>query len=239
MTTEIEGRTEEIELAGNVGFWALVTLMIVLLVHPPGTTDLYDDGHQFLDHVDGLWIGIHFAAAVLFLVLLLPIGAWARNLSNRRARLLGRWAVHVSVAGTAVGLIHLTATDTTTFVAFAETFEAGEGSDVVALGADLLLRIHAATFVAWVTSYFFALPAVLAWAAWADGRYPVWHIWLSVVASILAGVSVVLTLIHGQLTTLSEMGIFRPSVSIFLIWLLVTTWWMRRGSVVGRSRTGA
>jgi hypothetical protein len=28
------------------------------------------------------------------------------------------------------------------------------------------------------------------------------------------------------------MGIFRPSVTLYLVWLLLTTWWMRRGSLM-------
>ncbi|HEX6219961.1 MAG TPA: hypothetical protein VF115_02590 [Acidimicrobiia bacterium] len=235
MTTELDERTEEIRLAGNLGLWFVIVLTAVLLVHPFGTTELYDDGHQFLEHVDALWVSIHFVAAVLFLGILLPIGAWARHLGNPRARSIGRLAFYVAIAGTTVGLIHLTATDTTTFLAFADTFEAGGGNELVDLGADLLLRLHAATFVAWVTSYFFALPVVLGWAAAADGRFPAWYPWLAWVAAALAGISAVLTLMGGQLTTLSEMGIFRPSVTLYLVWLLVTTWWMRRGTVLRAS----
>lgn len=229
MTTEANQINEEIRSAGNLGLWIIVALTTVLLIHPFGTTELYADGHQFLDHVDALWVTIHFVAAVLFLAMLLPIGTWARHLGNEKARSIGRWAVYVAITGTSVGLIHLTATDTTTFLAFADTFEAGEGSDLVNLGADLLLRLHAATFVAWVTSYFFALPLALGWAAMADGRFPAWYAWLAWIAAALAGISVVLTLGSGQLTTLSEMGIFRPSVTLYLVWLAVTTWWMRKG----------
>lgn len=236
MTSETSQRDAEIQTAGNLGFWFVVVLTAVLLVHPFGTTELYDDGHLFLDHVDALWVSIHFAAAVLFLAILLPIGTWARHLGTEKARAFGRWAVYLAIAGTAVGLIHLTATDTTTFLAFADTFEAGSGGDLANLGADLLLRLHASTFVAWVTSYFFALPIALGWAAMVDGRFPAWYPWLAWVAATLAGVSVVLTLTAGQLTTLSEMGIFRPSVTLYLVWLLVTTWWMRNGSLMADGR---
>lgn len=179
MTSETSQRHEEIQSAGNLGFWFVVVLTALLLIHPFVTTELYDDGHQFLDHVDVLWVSIHFAAAVLFLAILLPIGTWARNLGNEKARAVGRWAVYVAIAGTSVGMIHLTATDTTTFVAFADTFEAGGGGSLVDLGADLLLRLHAATFVAWVTAYFFVLPIALGWAAAADGRFPAWYPWLA------------------------------------------------------------
>jgi hypothetical protein len=42
---------------------------------------------------------------------------------------------------------------------------------------------------------------------------------------------VVLTLTGVQLTTLSEMGIFRPSVTLHMVWLLPATWWMRKGTL--------
>ena len=38
-----------------------------------------------------------------------------------------------------------------------------------------------------------------------------------------------------QWTTLSEMGLFRPSVILLILWLVVTTWWMRKGSLIGVS----
>jgi hypothetical protein len=100
MSTELDERTEEIRLAGNLGVWFVIALTAVLLVHPFGTTELYDDGHDFLEHVGVLWVSIHFAAAVLFLAILLPIGTWARHLGNEKARALGRWAVYVAIAGT-------------------------------------------------------------------------------------------------------------------------------------------
>ena len=114
MTTELDRRTDEISLAGNVGFWAVVMTTVVLLIHPFGTTELYDDGQQFLEHVDVLWVTIHFVVALLFMVLLLPINVWARKLSTTTARTWGHLATLVAIAGTAVGLFHLTATDTTT-----------------------------------------------------------------------------------------------------------------------------
>lgn len=232
MPTELDEQTEEIRLAGNIGFWTVIALSLVLLVHPFGTSEIYDNGQQFLEHVNVLWVTIHFAAALLFLAILFSIGVWVRHLDNSRSRAIGRWALHIGVAGTTVGLIHLTATDTTTFLAFADTYEQGGGSALANLGADLLLRLHASTFVAWVTSYFFALPIVLGWAAMSDRRFPAWYSWLAWLAALLAGISVVLTLTDGQLTTLSEMGIFRPSVTLYLVWVLVTSWWMRKGSLV-------
>lgn len=96
MTSETSQRDAEIQTAGNLGFWFIVVLTAVLLIQPFGTTELYDDGHQFLDHVDVLWVIVHFAGAVLFLAILLPIGTWARHLGTEKARAFGRWAVHVA-----------------------------------------------------------------------------------------------------------------------------------------------
>jgi hypothetical protein len=232
VTTTLDERTEAIRFAGNIGFWALVLLIPLLAIHPPGTTELYDDGSHFLEHVDGLWVAIHFLAGLASLAVLPAIREWGRNLAGPRAETLGEWALYVAIVGAAVGMIHLLGTDTTAFVAFADTFEAGGGSEAVGVGADLLLRLHAATLVTWVVSSFLALPAVLGWAAYSDGRFPGWYPWLVWVAALLAAASVIVTLAESQFTTLSEMGLFRPAATLYLVWLLITTWWMRRGSLV-------
>ena len=117
------------------------------------------------------------------------------------------------------------------FHAFADTFEAGSGSEAVTVAADLLLRLHASTLVAWVVTFFFGFTAVLGLAAHSDGRFPVWFVWMPWVGAAAALASVVVTLAERQWTTLSEMGLFRTSATLLVLWLLVATWWMRRGSV--------
>lgn len=233
MNVTLETQRDEIQLAGSIGLWSAIALAVILGIHPFGSTDLYDDGQRFLEHVNAFWVTIHFLGALTFLAFFAPIAVWAHNLTGVRARTIGRLALHVGIAGTAVGMIHLIATDTTAFVAFADTFRAGGGSEAVTVGADLLLRLHASTLMAWTVTYFFALPALLGFAARADGRFPNWYPWLAWMAGILAGAAVVVTMVEGQWTTLSEMGLFRPSVTLLILWLIVTSWWMRKGSLVG------
>ena len=44
MAVTLDEPIEEIRLAGNTGFWAVLALAVLLGIHPFGTTDLYDDG---------------------------------------------------------------------------------------------------------------------------------------------------------------------------------------------------
>lgn len=233
MAITLEERTEEIRLAGNIGFWSVLALAVLLGIHPFGTTDLYDDGQQFLEHVNAFWVTIHFLGALAFVSFIAPVATWARNLVDARSRLIGQWALYTGIVGTAIGLIHLVATDTTVFVAFADTFTAGSGSEAVTVAADLLLRLHASTLVAWTLSYFIAFPALLGWAARADGRFPNWYPWVSWIGALLGVAALAVTMAQRQWTTLSEMGLFRPSVVLFILWVVVTTWWMRKGSLIG------
>ncbi len=230
--TDLSVDADGVRSAGNIGFWAVIAVAVVLGVHPPGTTELYSDGGEFLEHVDGFWVVIHVVAAVVLLVLPVIIAAWAKGLAGTRARLLGQWAVYIAVTGVTIGVVHLVATDTTTFLAFSNTFASGGGSEAVTVAADLLLRIHAATLTAWVLSLFVVFPVVLGLAARADGRFPMWFPLLAWLGSLLALASIAVTLAEEQWTTLSEMGLFRPAAVLLVVWLVLATWWMRRGSVV-------
>lgn len=233
MALRLDEQAEEIRLAGNIGFWSVLALALLLGIHPFGTTDLYDDGQQFLEHVNVFWVAIHFLGALTFLGFLVAVSTWGRNLSNARSRLLGHWALYAGIAGTAIGVFHLVAMDTTVFIAFADTLAAGSGSEAVTVGADLLIRYHAASLVAWTLSYYIAFPVLLGWAALADGRFPNWYPWVAWIGALLGVAAVAVTMAERQWTTLSEMGLFRPSVILLILWLVVTTWWMRRGSVIG------
>lgn len=233
MTTLVDEQRQEIRVAGNIGFWAVIALLVILGIHPFGTTELYDDGQRFLEHVNAFWVAIHFLAALAFLAFPVTIAVWARHLETARARVIGQLGLYIGVVGTAVGMIHLITTDTTVFVMFSDTFAAGEGGEAVTVGADLLLRLHASTLTAWTISYFFAWPAVLGWAAKEDGRFPNWYPWLAWIAALLSVAAVSITMAEEQWTTLSEMGLFRPSVTLSGLWLIITTWWMRKGSLLG------
>ncbi len=233
MATTVDAQRQEIRFAGQIGFWAVITLAVLLGVHPLGTTELYDDGQQFLEHVNWFWVTIHFIGAFLFIALLVVFWAWARNLAPGRARVLGQLGLMAAIAGTGVGSLHLIATDTMTFIAFTDTFVAGSDTDAVRVGADVLLRLHASTLTAWTLSYYTAVPLLMAFAARADGRFPGWYSLLAFLGAVGAAASVVVTAAAGQWTTLSEMGIFRPAVVLLAVWLLVTSWWMRSGTLEG------
>ena len=231
MAPTLTEQQEEVRFVGRLGFWAVIGLAVILGAHPVGTTKLYASGEQFLEHVNAFWVVLHLASGILMLVLPIIIGVWARHLASTPARVFGQWSTYIGIVGVAVGTIHLIAFDTTLFLAFSDTFAAGTGSEAVTVGADLLLRIHAATLTAWVVSLFFALPAVLGFAAHVDGRFPRWYPWLTWLASVVALASVIVTLAEEQWTTLSEMVLLRTSGVLLIVWLLTTTWWMRRGSI--------
>lgn len=231
MGSVMTDRETEIALAGSIGLGAVILLAVLLALHPFGTTGLYDDGERFLDHVNVFWVVIHLLGSVVFLAFPTMISTWARNLDGVAASYFGRWATHAALIGMGVGVLHLLATDTMTFVAFADTFDAGDGSEAVSVGADLLLRIHAATLTAWVIGFFFAVPALAGIAAHRDGRFPAWYSWLAWAAAALALASVIVTFAEGQWTTFSEMGLFRSGATLAALWIGFTAWWMRRGSI--------
>ena len=45
------GRHGERFVAGTVGLVAAVMVAVILGVHPPGSTELYSDGRDFVEHV--------------------------------------------------------------------------------------------------------------------------------------------------------------------------------------------
>lgn len=233
-----EDRTEEVGIAGQVGFWSVVVLAVLLGVHPPGSSELYNDGQQFVEHVNAFWVTIHFLGTLTFIALLLPVAVWGRQLASVRARVIARLAFYVALVGTAIGSLHLIATDTAVFLAFSDTYASGSGSEAVEVGADRLLRFHASTLTAWALVHFVALPVAIGLASKADGRFPSWYPLLTWAAAALAGAAVVVAVSEGQWSTLSDMALFRPAVVLLIVWFVVTTWWMRRGEVVAVARPG-
>ena len=51
-------------------------------MHPLGSTEPYDDGVTFVDHVGAFWAVIHFVGAILFLAIPTVIGAWSETLAT-------------------------------------------------------------------------------------------------------------------------------------------------------------
>lgn len=224
---------ETTEFVGKIGLVGVIGLAVVLAVHPFGTSDLYNDGVEFIDHVNWFWLTLHVVGALLFLSWPPVIGAWAQRLTDARARVVGGWAHTTSVAGVAVGTLHLVGTDTMTFWAFKDTFEESRGSEAAQLSVDVLLRLHAATLVSWTLIFFLAVPLLAGVASLLDGRYPRWVGYVGVVGGALQVPALIITLSERQWTTLSEQLIFRTGVTLFVVFMLAIAWSLKRGAPVG------
>lgn len=237
MSDTIEASTtspESTRFIGQIGLVGTIGLALVLLVHPFGTSDLYDDGFEFLDHVNWFWMSIHLLGAALFLAWPPTIAAWADGLTDLRARIVGRWAHMLSIAGVGVGTLHLIGFDTMTFWAFRDTYEAADGSEAAAIGADVLLRVHAASLSSWVVVFFFAVPLLGGVATLLEGRYPTWVGGVGIIGGALQVPALVITLSQRQWTTLSEQFIFRTGVTLFIVWMLAVAWSLRRDAPIGQ-----
>lgn len=226
---------------GNIGLVCAVGVAVILGIHPFGSTELYDDGAQYLEHVSAFWIVIHLAATPLLFGFPLVIWRWGSGLADATGRALGLLATIVAIAGVAVGALHLVATDTVTFFAFTDTFEAAGGSEAVTVGADVLLRIHAATLVAWILSFWFLVPAVIAGALAADGARPAWMTGIAAISALCQLASLILFFQAAQHTTASETGVFRIGVTLLIGLIGVMAWELRRGAAIGQpaSRSSA
>lgn len=224
---------EAARLAGTVGFYGAIAIAIVLAIHPFGTTDLYGDGFEFLDHVNAFWMIIHLLAAAVLFTLPPLLGSWKDTLRPAPARFVGGWAHMMSIAGVGVGTIHLVGTDTMTFWAFRDTYDAANGSEAAAIGADVLLRLHAATLSSWVLVFFLAVPLLGGVAALLDGQNPKWVGYLGVLGGLLQIPALIITMAERQWTTLSEQFIFRTGATLFVVFWLAIAWGLKRGAPVG------
>ena len=69
-TVEIEDAAMQRQhVTGTLRVVVTLAVAIILGFHPFGSTDLYDDGARFVEHVGALWVVIHLAGAVLFLAI--------------------------------------------------------------------------------------------------------------------------------------------------------------------------
>lgn len=219
--------------AGTIGLVCAIGVAVILGIHPFGTTELYDDGQRFLDHVSWFWITIHLVATPLLLGFAVVIWRWTTTLQNPVARLIGAWATLVAAAGMAIGTLHLIGTDTVTFFAFADTYEAAGGSEAAEIAADLLLRIHAATLVSWIVAFWFMVPLLLAAALYVEGDRPKWLTGATALSALCQVVSLVLFFQAGQHTTASENGLFRIGVTLLIAIIGIMAWELRRGAPLG------
>lgn len=231
MSTATTSEVTETHVAGRIGLVCVVGLAVVLGVHPFGSSDLYDDGQRFLDHVGWYWVALHFVGTLLLLTWSGIIATWAKNLATVESQFIARLAAIAAATGMGVGALHLIATDTMTFLAFSDTFEAGQGSEATLVGADLLVRLHAATLAAWVLSFWLAVPLLLGWACLRDPRLPLWAGGLALAAALLQTIALSITIAEQQWTTASEMGFFRIGATLFIGWMIAATFSMRRGDL--------
>jgi hypothetical protein len=223
-------------VTGTLGVAVTAAVAVILGVHPFGSTGLYDDGPRFVEHVGALWVVIHFAGAVLLLAIPVVVASWAETLGAAASQVFGRLTVTVSVVAVALAVLHLVGTDTMTFLAYENTL--ASGVDGAAIGADVLLRVHAATLMAWVMSMFVAVPIAAAVATAGDHDWS-WRFWLPVAIATVSLASVSVTLLEGQWTTLSEMGLLRPAITLFLVWVGLTAYRLRRPATLAASPTAA
>ncbi len=218
---------------GTIGLVGAALVAAILGVHPLGTTELYDDGPGFLDHVNVFWVAIHLVAAVAFVTFAPVIHHAAETLRPGYPRALGRFAGVVATLGTALGVLHLVGFDTLTFLAFEDTFAAADGSEASLLGADLLLRLHAASLVSWMMAFWLPVSALLGAALLAEGTRPFWMRQLGPVAAVMQAAAVILFVAEGQHTTLGETVLFRAGVTLLLALVALLAWELRRGAPIG------
>lgn len=230
-TTSADEKVAADRAVGTIGLVCAVGVAVILGVHPFGTTEVYDDGQQFLEHVGWFWIVLHFVATPLLIGFAPVIWRLASGLTAPAARMVGYFATMAAVGGMAIGALHLIGTDTITFFAFTDTFNAAGGgaNEAAALSADLLLRLHAATLATWIVAYWMMVPLLLALALYLEGDRPVWMTAAAAVSGVCQIVSIVLFLAAGQHTTVSENGFFRIGVTILVVLIGLVSWNMRQG----------
>jgi hypothetical protein len=230
-TVEFENAVSQRQhVAGTLGLVVTIAVAVILGVHPFGSTELYDDGSRFVDHVGPFWVAIHVAGAVLLLAIPVVLAAWVETLQTAAGQVFGRLTVTASTVAVTLAALHLVGTDTMTFVAYRDTLASGiEGAGA---GADVLLRLHAATLMAWVLTLFVAVPIGAAAAA-AGERDWRWRFWLPAAIATLSVASISLTWAERQWTTVSEMGLLRPAITLFLVWFGLIAYRLRHPVPLG------
>ncbi len=213
---------------GTIGLIATVLSVVGNALHPfDGSTELYSDITLLAAKAGGsLWVIDHLVLAVLLLVVPWLLHTWARTLPDIGARTWGRLAVITATVGTAIGTVHLAGIDGAALGSYAEVLATSPSEAATAAGA-VLLRVHLATFLSWVVS-FWAVTQLLLAVVVHKGDDRTWLAVLLAVGGLLAAASAVITASEGQLTTLSEPILFRPSTITFTVWLFVASFDLRR-----------
>jgi hypothetical protein len=230
-TFEVEDAARQRQqVTGTVGLVVTIAVAVILGVHPFGSTELYDDGSRFVDHVGPFWVAIHVGGAILLLAIPVVLAAWSQTLQTAAGQVFGRLTVTTATVAGALAVLHLVGTDTMTFVAYRDTL--GSGIEGAAAGADVLLRLHAATLMAWVTTLFVAVPSCAVAVAICERDWR-WRFWLPAAIAVLSVASISLTWAERQWTTVSEMGLLRPAITLFLLWFGLVAFRLRSPAPLG------
>ncbi len=217
---------------GTIGLVSGILLVVVNLLHPVGNTEMYADGVKFMAKMDTFWVILHLVIAVALLPVPWVIRAWTATLSTERARLWGDFGLILIVMGTVVGSIHLAGIDGVALPAFGTVLRAAGSPPELIGAAAALLKVHLTTFIAWALVFWMAGQAVVAIATFLDSRQPRALAVITALGAVLALASVLTTALAGQLTTLSEGGLFRPSTVAFTIFYLWISLRLRRSEAV-------
>lgn len=217
---------------GTIGLVSGVLLVVVNLLHPIGDTETYADGAKFAMKMDTFWVLLHLVIAFTLLPVPLVVRGWVRTLGPERARLWGDFGVTLTVMGTVIGSIHLAGIDGTALPAFGNLLRAPGAAPELKVAAAALLKVHLTTFISWVVVFWIASQAALAVAALLDPRQPRTLALLLALGAAFGLASLLATALAGQLTTLSEGWLFRPSTVAFTVFYLWIGLRLRRATIV-------
>lgn len=214
---------------GTIGLVVTGILVVGNAIHPfDGSTELYGDITAFAEKATGgVWVIDHLVLAVVLLAIPWVASVWRDSLQDARARLWGGFAVIAVLVGTVIGTVHLGGVDGAAMGSYGELLRDPASGEMAVAAGEVLLRVHMATFMSWVLSFYAVAQLLLARATWLEGR----HRWLGALLALgglLAAASVVVTAVEGQLTTLSEPLLFRPSTVTITVWLVVASLDLRR-----------
>lgn len=224
---------DEARTVGTIGLVGGALLVLANLLHPFGSTELYSSGEAFVEHTSTFWIWLHFAIAGSLLVAPLVAHAWYRSLEGATARVWGRLGLFTITLGTAIGVLHLAGIDGAALASWREVL--GSGSEDAAFGADVLMRVHLTTFVSWTFLMFGFGQLFLGVTELARPSGSRLLGALVVVGGLLGLGSSLLSGAGGQLTTLTDAGLLRPSAGLLTVWLFWESWVLRsRGTIVSR-----
>lgn len=217
---------------GTVGLVVTVLLIAVNLAHPVGDTETYGDAVKFIGKMNTFWIILHLIIAATVLMVPFVVRAWVDSLETDRARAWGHFGWMLVLGGTVIGAIHLAGIDGVALPAFGKVLKAGRGLPELVAAAAALLKVHLTTFVSWTLVMWMGAQLVVGVAGLLDSGQPRWLSLVALVGAGFAVASVLVTTLEGQLTTLSEGGLFRPSTVAFTIWFLVVSWRLRKVQTV-------